>query len=244
MEQLTIGQLAKRVGLRTSTLRYYEAEGLLLPTGRSPSGYRLYDPAAERTLRFIQQAQRLGFSLADIRALLQGMGAGAVVALAEQRFLDLERRLTVLLVQRHELEHILLELRTAQQADEPAQALFDRLLDRVCASPLERSPADSMLEWLTERTGCALSTPDAQAVLNTLRGRHVHIWQSGDAYRILVIGHDSEVARAVEQLVELDAGCQLHTALRARQHGEGTLLIARGENAFIWARLFLALETE
>ncbi|MCA9931608.1 MAG: MerR family DNA-binding transcriptional regulator, partial [Anaerolineales bacterium] len=47
---LTIGQLAKRVGMRTSTLRFYEAEGLLLPNGRSESGYRQYTETAVSTL--------------------------------------------------------------------------------------------------------------------------------------------------------------------------------------------------
>ena len=41
---LTIGQLAKRVGLRTSALRYYEQQGLLSPSGRTTAGYRLYAP--------------------------------------------------------------------------------------------------------------------------------------------------------------------------------------------------------
>ena len=47
MTTLTIGQLAKRVGVRTSTLRYYEDEGLLAPVRRSEAGYRLYDEQAE-----------------------------------------------------------------------------------------------------------------------------------------------------------------------------------------------------
>ncbi len=68
---LTIGKLAKLVGLRTSALRYYEAEGLLFPNGRSESGYRLYKPEAARRLYLIQRAQRLGFSLANIRTLLE-----------------------------------------------------------------------------------------------------------------------------------------------------------------------------
>ena len=105
LSQLTIGKLAKRVGLRPSALRYYEEQGLLTPAGRTPAGYRLYDATAERTLRFVQRAQRLGFSLADIHTLLQSASLSdqAVVALAEERFLALERRLTEQLVLRHEL---------------------------------------------------------------------------------------------------------------------------------------------
>jgi len=61
MTQKTIGQLATQVRVRTSTLRYYEEQGLLTPAGRTESGYRLYDEQAEQTLYFIQRAQRLGF---------------------------------------------------------------------------------------------------------------------------------------------------------------------------------------
>ena len=100
---LTIGQLARRVGMRTSALRYYEEQGLLQPAGRSASGYRLYHLDAEQDLRFIQRAQRLGFSLADIRIFLQGLRRGdlseeAVVRVAEARYLALDpgaRRVSV-----------------------------------------------------------------------------------------------------------------------------------------------------
>lgn len=79
---LTIGQLARRAGLRPSALHFDEAEGLLAPSAHSGAGYRLYSPAAEETLRFIQRAQRLGFALADIRALL---GERAFLALEQER---------------------------------------------------------------------------------------------------------------------------------------------------------------
>ncbi len=66
----TIGEIANAVGVATSTLRYYEREGLLKPAQRSPAGYRLYDPQAVERLRFIRAAQSVGFSLEDIKALL------------------------------------------------------------------------------------------------------------------------------------------------------------------------------
>ena len=56
MKKLTIGQLAKRAGLRPSALRYYEEQRLLFPDERTDAGYRLYGAAAEHTLSFIQQA--------------------------------------------------------------------------------------------------------------------------------------------------------------------------------------------
>ena len=66
----TIGRIASAVKVATSTLRYYEREGLLTPVARSHAGYRLYDPSAVDRLRFIRSAQSVGFSLEDIKALL------------------------------------------------------------------------------------------------------------------------------------------------------------------------------
>jgi MerR family copper efflux transcriptional regulator len=245
MALMTIGELAGRVGVRTSTLRYYEEQGLVMPAGRTETGYRLYEPAAERTLRFIQRAQRLGFSLADIRVLLEGGPSGdrSVIELAEERFQAIESQLTELLVMRHELEHLLREFRSGA-ATPDAQSVIDRLLDRVCASPTEGGQADSMLAWLAERTDCRLGTADIDEILDTLRGQHVHLWREGDAYYILVVSHEPKVVSALHQLTQVEAGCQVHTAPQFREHREGTLLVARGENAYVLARIFLSLENE
>jgi DNA-binding transcriptional MerR regulator len=66
---LTIGDLAARAGVRTSTLRYYEDEGLLVPAGRV-SGQRRYDVGAVEVLTVIRFCRALGFSLDEIRTLL------------------------------------------------------------------------------------------------------------------------------------------------------------------------------
>ncbi len=67
----TIGKLAKRVGVPTSTVRYYERRGLLIPGERSGSKYRLYDQDALERLRFLRAAQAGGFTLSDISLLLE-----------------------------------------------------------------------------------------------------------------------------------------------------------------------------
>lgn len=67
---LTVSRLAAEVGVRGDTVRFYEREGLLPAPTRTPAGYRLYDAAAVDRMRFIQGAQRLGLTLADIRDLL------------------------------------------------------------------------------------------------------------------------------------------------------------------------------
>lgn len=66
----TIGQLAKAVGVNIQTVRYYERLKLLGPSARRPSGYRIYGEDEERRLRFIKNAQALGFTLQEIGDLL------------------------------------------------------------------------------------------------------------------------------------------------------------------------------
>ncbi len=67
---LTIGKLAKAVGVNIQTVRYYERRRLLSPMARRPSGYRLYGDEALRRLHFIKNAQTLGFTLHEIAELL------------------------------------------------------------------------------------------------------------------------------------------------------------------------------
>ena len=67
---LTIGRLAREVGVNLETVRFYERRGLLPRPPRSASGYRLFPVDAKRRLKFIKRAQELGFSLSEIRDLL------------------------------------------------------------------------------------------------------------------------------------------------------------------------------
>jgi MerR family mercuric resistance operon transcriptional regulator len=67
---LAIGQLSKRTGVNIETIRYYERIGLLAKPARSNGGYRLYGPADGQRLSFIRRSRELGFSLDEIRTLL------------------------------------------------------------------------------------------------------------------------------------------------------------------------------
>jgi MerR family mercuric resistance operon transcriptional regulator len=71
MTTITIGQLARRAGFRPSAIRYYEAQGILRSAGRSAKGYRLYGPEALILLQFIRRSKELGFSLDEIRQLIE-----------------------------------------------------------------------------------------------------------------------------------------------------------------------------
>jgi MerR family transcriptional regulator, redox-sensitive transcriptional activator SoxR len=74
MEPLTIGEVSRRTGLRPSALRYYESEGLLDPP-RRVGGRRRYDDAALTRLALIRMAQEAGFTIEEIRTLIDGFSA-------------------------------------------------------------------------------------------------------------------------------------------------------------------------
>jgi MerR family copper efflux transcriptional regulator len=67
---LSIGKLARLADVGIDTVRYYERNGLLAPESRLASGYRRYGELELSRLRFIRKAQRLGFTLKEIGALL------------------------------------------------------------------------------------------------------------------------------------------------------------------------------
>ena len=74
---LRIGEIAQRTGVSVGTIRYYERQKLLPPSPRSEGGYRLFAVETIERLRFIKQAQEIGFSLAEVRTLLTGGGVSA-----------------------------------------------------------------------------------------------------------------------------------------------------------------------
>jgi DNA-binding transcriptional MerR regulator len=70
MSTYTIGQVAERTGFTTSTLRYYEDLGIVVPATRTDSGYRIYGDEALSRLAFIARAKQLGCSLDEVTDLL------------------------------------------------------------------------------------------------------------------------------------------------------------------------------
>lgn len=71
---LTIGQVAQRYAISRGTLIYYHEQGLLEPSGRSPSNYRLYSMADIRKLEKILHYRDAGLSLSSIGSLLENEG--------------------------------------------------------------------------------------------------------------------------------------------------------------------------
>ena len=98
---LSIGSLAKRVGVNIDTIRYYEREGLLPEPLRRASGYRSYGEGTVAQLRFIRRAKDLGFTLEEIRELLalssdRRKGVKAVKQRAKQRLAAIDARIAEL----------------------------------------------------------------------------------------------------------------------------------------------------
>ena len=73
---LKMGDLVRLWGVSSRAVRLYERMGLLQAVGRTPAGYRIFDPEAIQRLLFIRKAQTLGFSLEEIRSLTQAQKKG------------------------------------------------------------------------------------------------------------------------------------------------------------------------
>ena len=119
-EPLTISMLGRRTGVPTSAIRYYERVGLLRPTGRTEGNYRVYDAHAIERLGFVRAAQTSGFTLSDIKALLEfrdGVMSPCpeVHELIEHRMSEVETRL-------RELRHVRRVLDAFRAACEHATA--------------------------------------------------------------------------------------------------------------------------
>ena len=96
MASMTIGRLAKEPGVNIDTIRYYERNGLIPEPVRRASGYREYEVADVRRLRFIVRAKDLGFTLAEIAELLSlsaDRDVGGVKRRAEQRLEQVEHKI-------------------------------------------------------------------------------------------------------------------------------------------------------
>jgi MerR family transcriptional regulator, redox-sensitive transcriptional activator SoxR len=94
MSALTIGELARRCGLRTSAIRYYEKAGLL-PKAARVSRQRRYTPEAIGRVRLVQLARDAGFSISETRTFVAGFSNATTPAarwqlLAQQKLADIE----------------------------------------------------------------------------------------------------------------------------------------------------------
>lgn len=119
---VTIGRLAKDVGVNIQTVRYYERLKLLAPIARMPSGYRLYGTAEVQRLRFIKNAQALGFTLQEIVDLLNlrvnsAARCGDVQRRAQAKLTKVEAKLKDLEAMAGALRDLIRSCKTQQPTD-------------------------------------------------------------------------------------------------------------------------------
>lgn len=123
MQTLTIGQLAERAGVGVETVRFYERKGLLEEPDRRASGYRQYDESVASRLRFIRRAKGLGFTLKEIKDLLElrldpSTTCADVKSRADAKIADIDSRIQTLQRMKRALETLAEECRGQGKSSE------------------------------------------------------------------------------------------------------------------------------
>jgi len=109
-DRMTIGRLAKAAGVNVETIRYYQRRGLIEEPTRPPGGQRRYADSVIKRLAFIRGAQRLGFSLEEVKSLLtlsHGTRPAETRVLAERKHAELGRRIDQLNHMRRKLKALI-----------------------------------------------------------------------------------------------------------------------------------------
>jgi len=107
---LKIGQLAKKTGLAVGTLRYYSDLELLQPIYIGDNGYRYYQQNSKQQVEFIKKAQKLGFSLSEIKQILTirdrgEQPCGLVKSILDQKIVEINTKIEEMTLFRLELEN-------------------------------------------------------------------------------------------------------------------------------------------
>ena len=102
----TISRLASQFKLSRSTLLYYDRIGLLRPSGRSPSNYRLYTDADRQRLEKICHYRRIGLSLKAIQQILDSPG-DSLKTILKKRLREVERQIQALHSQQHVIRNLI-----------------------------------------------------------------------------------------------------------------------------------------
>lgn len=131
---MKIGEASHRSGVSRKAIRYYESVHLIDPAGRTQAGYRDYSDSDVENLKFIARARGLGFSIAEVAALVglwknQHRTSAEVKKLATAHLQKIEDKIT--------------ELRSIR----------DRLLPLVDRCPGDQTPDCTILKGLAERNG-------------------------------------------------------------------------------------------
>lgn len=109
---MLISELAAAGGVKVSSIRFYERRGLLTAPHRTSGGYREYDDADVTRVRYLRRGQELGFTLAELGALLEVTGvagplSGEVTALGRAKLVEVDQRIADLVRMRAALAGLL-----------------------------------------------------------------------------------------------------------------------------------------
>lgn len=190
---LKVGELAKHSGLTVRTLHHYDSIGLLRPSGRSDSGYRLYNGADIERLHGIQALRALGLPLEEIGQLMGDGGAG-MPGIVERQLQALDEQIEQATRLR---QHLRLVREKFSQGDQPALADWLETLGLMSTSGRYFSPAEMELifsgwreveaDWrgLVEdiRAEMTAGTPWDDIRVQPLAQRwmtHMHGWMRGN----------------------------------------------------------------
>jgi MerR family copper efflux transcriptional regulator len=139
---MRIGELAAQAEVNVQTVRFYEREGLLPRPIRTPSGYRSYQPRDTERVKFIKVCQGLGFTLREVRQLIQLHGVAMpllqgpavtnrnsekILIIARDRLASIEEKIAQLSRMREEMQGVIDSLSSSKPPRCPAASAVTRL---------------------------------------------------------------------------------------------------------------------
>jgi Cu(I)-responsive transcriptional regulator len=130
---MNIGEVAEATGLPAKTIRYYESVGLIDPPARSGGNYRVYDERQLQTLRFIQHARQLGFSVKEVSELValwrdKHRASADVRRLAQRHLEEIDARIGELRRMRQTLQSLVERCHGDHRPDCP---ILDELAEEI-----------------------------------------------------------------------------------------------------------------
>ncbi|HHG8904930.1 MerR family transcriptional regulator [Klebsiella sp. JB_Kp025] len=152
---LKVGELARRSGITVRTLHYYDNIGLLIPSARSDSGYRLYNRADIARLHHIQALRRMGMTLAEVGAILERSDL-ALPTVLERQIAMLNQQLAQITALRARLQTMQLQLTAG---DDPElndwlttlelMTMYDKYFtaDELAQLPFYQADTQRQQEW-------------------------------------------------------------------------------------------------
>ncbi|HIA54146.1 MAG TPA: heavy metal-responsive transcriptional regulator [Candidatus Melainabacteria bacterium] len=131
-----VGMVAKQLGVSSQTIHWYETQGLIPPPERTESGYRVYQPSTIEQLRFVRKALGIGFSVDEIRAIIDARRQGnqpceMVLSLLQKKIDDVNSQIETLIEVQDDLKRLQKKWLTSPSHSEPNTALICPLIEEI-----------------------------------------------------------------------------------------------------------------